>query len=369
MAVVFYVTGHGFGHAVRQISIVNALSQRRPDVPVVVRTSVAPWLFSRSVRASVRLEAGAVDTGAVQRGSLDVDIPATLAAAQAFYAGSDAWIDREASFLSGAGARLVVADIPPLPIAAARRAGIPAIAISNFTWDWIYEDYDARRLAPGLVETIEAHYACADEGWRLPMHGGFASIAALRDLPLVARVARQPRGVVRATLGLPTDRPLVLVSLGGYGAGGVDLRTAAASLRGVADVVATSYDAFTPGNGVHRVDETAMYGQRIRYEDLVAAVDVVASKPGYGIISDCAANGTALLYTDRGRFREYDVLVREMPRYLETAFIGQQDLLAGRWREAVVALLGRPARPAVAADGAVTAAAWLSAALDDSGAR
>ena len=369
MTVVFYITGHGFGHAVRQIAIVNALAQRRPDVSIVLRTSVAPWLFARSVRASVRLEAGLVDTGAVQRGSLDVDIPATLAAAQAFYADGDAWIAREAAFLTGESARLVVADIPPLPIAAARRAGIPAIGVSNFTWDWIYEDYDARRLAPGLVETLEAHYACADQGWRMPMHGGFASIATLRDLPIVARVGRQPRDVVRATLGLPSDRPLVLVSLGGYGARGVDLHAAAASLRGIADVVATSYDTFSPGDGVHRIDETAMYGQRIRYEDLVGAVDVVATKPGYGIISDCAANATALLYTDRGRFCEYDVLVREMPRYVEAAFIDQEDLLAGRWRDAVAELLGRPPRGAMKADGAMTAADWLSDILDTSGAR
>ena len=137
------------------------------------------------------------------------------------------------------------------------------------------------------------------------MHGGFATFGTLRDLPLVARVAQQPRDVVRAALGLPPDEPLVLVSLGGYGARGIDLHAAAASLRGVADVVATSFDAVTPGPGIHRIDETAMYGQRIRYEDLVGAVDVVASKPGYGIISECAANGTALLYTDRGRFCEY----------------------------------------------------------------
>ncbi|MEO5821147.1 MAG: hypothetical protein ABIT71_11625 [Vicinamibacteraceae bacterium] len=364
MTVVFYVTGHGFGHAVRQIAIVNALAQRRPDVSIVVRTSVAPWLFSRSVRDSVRLEPGPVDTGAIQRGSLDVDIPATLAAAQAFYADGDAWVAREAEFLRREGARLVVADIPPLPLGAARQAGVPAIGISNFTWDWIYEDYEARRLAPGLVETLEAHYARADEGWRLPMYGGFASFGTLRDLPLVARVARQPRDAVRAALGLPPDTPLVLVSLGGYGARGIDLHAAAASLRGAADVVATSYDAFTPGDGVHRVDETAMYGQRIRYEDLVGAVDIVASKPGYGIISECAANGTALLYTDRGRFCEYDVLVREMPQFLDTAFIAQDDLLTGRWREPVVSLLTRPPRAAAPAEGAAAAADWLSDWLD-----
>ena len=335
MTVVFYITGHGFGHAVRQIAIVNALAQRRPDVPIVVRTSVAPWLFSRSVRASVRLEPGPVDTGAIQRGSLDVDIPATLAAAEAFYADGEAWIAREAAFLTGEGARLVVADIPPLPIAAARRAGIPAIGISNFTWDWIYEDYDARRLAPGLVETLEAHYACADRGLAA------ADARRLRQLLDAARpAARRPRRPPAAR-----RRPRRAGPAAGAAAGaGVARRLrrprhrpARAPPRRCAawpTSSPTSYDAFTPGNGVHRIDETAMYGQRIRYEDLVGAVDIVASKPGYGIISECAANGTALLYTDRGRFCEYDVLVREMPRYLEAAFIGQEDLLAGRWRDA-----------------------------------
>jgi L-arabinokinase len=364
LTVVFYITGHGFGHAVRQIAIVNALTQRRPDVGIIVRTTVAPWLFERSVRRTVRLEPIAVDTGAIQRGSLDVDVPATLAAAQAFYAGAGTWLASEAAWLRREGARLVVADIPPLPIAAAAQAGLPAIGISNFTWDWIYEDYDARRLAPGLVETLGAWYAEAREGWRLPMSGGFATFATVRDLPLVARVARLPRDTVRAVLGLPSDRPLILVSLGGFGARGVDIHAAAASLRGVADVVATSYDSFVPGEGVHRVDETEMYGRRIRYEDLVGAVDAVASKPGYGIISDCAANATALLYTDRGRFCEYDVLVREMPRLLESAFIAQEDLLAGRWRDPVAALLARPARAAVPAPGASAAADWLSDQLD-----
>ena len=171
--------------------------------------------------------------------------------------------------------------------------------------------------------------------------------------------------MVRDALGLPSDRPLVLVSLGGFGARGIALDAAAASLRGVAEVVTTSYDTFPPGEGVHRIDEAAMHGRQIRYEDLVGAVDIVASKPGYGIISECAANGTALLYSDRGRFCEYDVLVREMPRYVDGAFIGQEDLLAGRWRERGVEPAGAAAtRPPAPAGGAATAAEWLSDRLD-----
>ena len=53
-----------------------------------------------------------------------------------------------------------------------------------------------------------------------------------------------------------------------------------------------------------------------------------------------------------------------MPRLLDTAFIDQAALLAGRGREPVAALLARPLRPAAPAEGAATAAEWLSARLD-----
>jgi L-arabinokinase len=98
----------------------------------------------------------------------------------------------------------------------------------------------------------------------------------------------------------------------------------------------------------------------LRYEDLVAAADVVVSKPGYGIVSECAANGTALLYTSRGRFAEYDVMLAEMPRMLRCGYLAPQDLVDGRWKEAIEALLAQPLpaeQPRV--DGASVAAARI----------
>ena len=98
----------------------------------------------------------------------------------------------------------------------------------------------------------------------------------------------------------------------------------------------------------------------LHYQDLVAAVDVVVSKPGYGIVSESVANETALLYTSRGRFVEYDVFAREMPRVLRCRYIGQNDLLAGRWADAIDALLEQHApveRPPI--DGAAVAARYV----------
>ena len=39
--VAFYVSGHGFGHASRQIEIINALGAASPGTPILIRTSAA----------------------------------------------------------------------------------------------------------------------------------------------------------------------------------------------------------------------------------------------------------------------------------------------------------------------------------------
>jgi L-arabinokinase len=106
------------------------------------------------------------------------------------------------------------------------------------------------------------------------------------------------------------------------------------------------------------LDEPALYAAGWRYEDVVAAVDVVVTKPGYGIIAECLANDTALLYTDRGHFIEYDVLIHAMPAFLRSAYLPQPALFSGAWQDALDAVVAQPAPPTrPATDGAAVAAA------------
>ncbi len=115
----------------------------------------------------------------------------------------------------------------------------------------------------------------------------------------------------------------MLSSFGGYGVSGFDVsRLDCLRAYGVVLTHRGDEDALpSPPAGVYQLSESALYGSGLRYEDLVAAVDVVATKPGYGIVSECIANETAILYTSRGQFVEYEVLVAEMPRYLRCSFI------------------------------------------------
>ncbi len=88
----------------------------------------------------------------------------------------------------------------------------------------------------------------------------------------------------------------------------------------------------------------------LKYEDLIAAADAVVGKPGYGIVSECVANGAAFLYAPRSRFAEQDVFEREMPGLLRCRRIEKDDLLDGRWREPIEALLAQPPAPTVPSD-------------------
>jgi hypothetical protein len=343
-AVFFYISGHGFGHASRQIEIINALGAL-PSIEIVIRTSAARWLFTRTVRAPFTFVEGPVDTGVAQVDALRLDEAATISRAAEFHHNLPERSQREAVRLRERGARLVIADAPPLGCAAASAAGVPSVVVSNFTWDWIYEGY-AEHLsgAPDLIPTLRDAYRRAEAGWRLPMHGGFAPFSTVIDVPLVARHARHDRATVRARLGLPSHVPLVLSSFGGYGLENFDY--VRLDCLGRYGVVVTGADGGNgSASGIHRLDDSHLYDAGLRYEDLVAAVDVVVTKPGYGIIAECVANQTAMLYTSRGRFAEYDVLVAEMPRMLRCEFLSIDDLLAGRWLAALDRLLALPAPP------------------------
>ena len=176
------------------------------------------------------------------------------------------------------------------------------------------------------------------------MWGGFETMTHVRDIPFVARHARRDRRDTRRALGIPLDARVVLASFGGYG------------VEGMVKPSLPHYHVLWPGD----IDERAMYRRGYRYEDLVKAVDVVVTKPGYGIISECLANGTALLYTSRGDFREYPVLVEAMPKFLRCAFIAPEDLFSGRWTPHLDRLLAQPSPPETpATNGADVAAECL----------
>jgi hypothetical protein len=372
-AIVFYISGHGFGHASRSIEVINAILAQRPETRVGVRTSAPRWLFDLTVKGKVTYSTLECDTGVVQIDALTLDEADSIRRASSFHSDLVTRAASETRALRELGAGIIVGDIPPLAFAVGASAGIPSIGLGNFTWDWVYADYPRVRLAPSLLPAIRGAYAKASMALRLPMSGGFESFSNVRDIPFVARHAAKSREEVCKQLKLPSDKPIVLASFGGIGLSGLDTDvlskfkkyTVITAVTAPLQRAQKNAPASERKGSFITINEEAMYNIGVRYEDLVGAAEAVVTKPGYGIVSECIANDAAILYTPRGHFPEYDVIVEEMPKYLRAAHISHDDLFAGKWESAIDKLLAQPKpKKKPETNGAAVAADILLKALD-----
>ena len=351
MTIAAYITSHGFGHATRTVEVLRHVRALAPHLPMHVVSTAPPRLFEELGGAVVRRVA--TDVGLAQKDALTIDEPGTLERWRAFTATWPVRVEEEARWLRAVGARAVLGDVPPLAFAAAHAAGLPAVALTNFSWDWIYAHL-ARRW-PALHEAAEHSadaYRTAALLLELPFAGDLRVFPRRERIPLVARKPNVPREAARSALGLGR-RPAVLVSFGGLGLPGFR----GDSLAHLADFdFLVSEPLLNAPAHVRALDADALGGLGLGYRDVIGAVEVVLTKPGYGIVSDAIASGSRLLYTERGDFPEYRVMVGEMGRYLPAVHVSNEDLRRGDLRAALEEVLARPYPPPADVSGAPVAA-------------
>ncbi|HOW96334.1 MAG TPA: hypothetical protein P5567_13900 [Kiritimatiellia bacterium] len=355
----YYISAHGYGHGVRSSDILRAFIRGYPGIPVVIVSDLpGPFLRNRLAGAPADIRPGSFDVGMVQLDSVRVDVPATLDRVRALCGRREELVGREARFLREREVGLVVADIPAMPLEAARRAGIPAVAVGNFGWNWIYEEFIPRdpRWAEAAAAFREG-YARADVLLRLPFHEPMAAFRRIEDIPLVAAPGRARREELAALTGARPDRTWVLLSF-------TTLEWDGAALDRVERLGAYEFFTVRPlewsRRNVHAVDR-----ERMPFSDVLASADLVVSKPGFGLVSECVVNRKPLVYVDRADFREHPILEAGVKRFLKHRLLPADRLYAGDLEEALDAIVREP-EPAdeLPGGGAEIAARRLAERLD-----
>lgn len=351
---VFYVSGHGYGHATRAALLLERVRAALP-VELFVRGSVPARILAG---AGAALSAGLEEPPLVQRGGLDVDWDGSLRAHLAFLERRAEAVAAEAAWLRSLAPSLVLADVPSLACEAASKAGVPCRLVSNFTWDWVLGSRAAAdpRWLPVSGRMADA-YALAAGAWRLPGSGGFSTVPAVSDPGLLARRSAASRLEARAALGVPEDgRPLVLVSFGGFGA----------SLPRLDDpaLEAFRFAGFGPAPAGlrapwHALDENPA----LPHAESVAACDLLVGKPGYGTFSEAAAHGCRVLAVRRPDYVESEALWRWLSGVATCAELPRAEFESGRWAPHLSALMARKTLAPVPAPGADLIAVQIRALL------
>ncbi len=348
--ILYYISGHGFGHSTRAIEVGRHLAS---FARVIFRTSAPRWLYECYYGPGLEFRPVELDCGVIQHDSLLLDEKKTLETYARILDQAPELIRAEVDFVRECGARLIVADIPPLAFEIASLAGIPSVGMANFSWDWIYGpyvgDYPEYRW---LIDRIRRSYEKCGLLLRLPFHGGLTAFPRMEDIPLVVREpGNDSREAICSRLGVDPEHKLVLLSFGGF-----DL--ARLPWDSIAELKGYRFLYFRSPVNVPNV--VYLSPGSFAHIDLVRVCDVVMTKPGYGICAECIRTQTPMIYTDRGEFLEYDYLVEGLKRYGRALYMPQQELVAGDWEDYLTrALQLPPARKSMRTDGAAVAARRL----------
>lgn len=336
--IAIYVTGHGFGHATRVAEVVRVLQARRPEVTVHVRGAVPSWLFP-AVDGRTFFHPVELDVGVHQPNAIVTDLGGTLDRLDRFEASwNERWAN-EIDWLRSLGVRLVVGDIPPIAFAAASAVGVPSLALGNFSWDWVYRSYTPHDERFGRHADLAARrYAEADEMLRLPFHAEATPFRRVTEVPLIVRRSPLSRREARAALGAPLDGPLVLLSFGGVPFSEI-------SPDGLARVPEVRFLTTEPCFG--GPPNVRMIPRRdVDYMTLLRASDAVVTRPGYGTVAASLVNGVRVLYTSRGEFPEYPILVAALETHGTAQYVPPKAIRSGEIGEPLRELLSHPVREA-----------------------
>ena len=337
--IAYYITAHGYGHGTRSCDVLRALHRLAPDQPVIVTTDLPrDFLNSRLAGCdNLTFRQGAFDVGLVQKDSIQIDLFQTLEKLETLYAKDEVLSAEERRFFKAEEVALVVADIPAIPLLSAQRARIPNVAIGNFSWDWIYEAYAKADFHwEFFVEKFRTVYEQTDLLLRLPFAPPMEVFPNRKDIPLLASPGTPQREkIVDISLSdISTKKPWVLLSFTS-----LDL-----NVQALENIRAhTDYEFFCvqpmafPESCIHSIDR-----HQICFADILASCDIIISKPGFGLVSECIVNQKPLIYSDRGDFAEYPYLVEGIEKYLKNAHLPSAQLYAGDFFQALEKIKSAP---------------------------
>ncbi len=335
-SIAYYISAHGYGHGVRSCDIIRAVHDLFPQIEVHVVSDLPPeFLINRIGSARCTIRRGALDIGMVQVDSIRVDVRASLVRVEQLLSKRKELVAQESDFIRRTASRLVVVDIPAMPLEAAAIVGVPCMAVGNFGWDWIYSGFAAQdpRWAAAAALFSE-QYARAQLLLRLPFSESMSAFPHVEDIPLVASSGKNRRSEIAALTGCNPEKRWILLSF-------TTLDWDEDSLSKIEQL--SDYEFFTVRplfwnrTNIHPLDR----GQ-VLFSDAVASVDAVISKPGFGILSDCIVNDKPLIYSDRSDFLEYAVLEDAIKKYLKHLHIPSSDLYRGNLKPGLEGIWSRP---------------------------
>lgn len=332
--IIFAITSHGLGHLTRTIAVIREFFVLYPNVEVVISTSIDKNKIAANLPHPFFYREQDYEPGVIQTNCFEVDFKQTQKAYQVYFKERKSRLKNEEEFIKSNECQGLVSDIPALPIRAAANLGIPAIGLSNFTWDWILTPILNGGPSEYIIKQIESDYRSGKFHIQLPFGPDYSPFYHSEKAPIISRKAKLSKFEVQRCLNIPNSNShkLVVVCPGGWD----PINWESIHVTGC-----SSFRFIMVGNLPITTDSDCLHlphdlPHGLTFPDLVETADIVVAKPGYGIASECLLHNTPLVAIERPKFRETPYLLDTFRRYCPCIEISLKDFFSGKWEHALM---------------------------------
>ncbi|MCM2289337.1 MAG: hypothetical protein NDI67_09940 [Sulfuritalea sp.] len=345
------ISAHGLGHLAQTAPVLNALSRLAPAVRLTVRSALPRERLAARIAAEFEHVAEARDFGFAMHNAVDIDLAASARRYREFHADWPQRVAAEADWLRRHQVDAVLSNVAYLPLAGAAAAGIPGVGLCSLNWAELFDHYFGRE--PWALEIHAQMLAAYNAGAGflratpgLPM----ADLRHRREIAPIADIGRPDRKRFALELGLDESERWLLLAMGG-----MEFPLPVENwpqTPGLTWLLPKTWQ-------VRRSDVRAFDAAGLRFGDLLASVDAVITKPGYGTFVEAACSAIPILYLERDDWPETPHLTAWLADHARAAPLTRERLLAGDFIALLQGLWHTPAPVAPQATGADQAARWL----------
>jgi uncharacterized protein (TIGR00661 family) len=355
--IAYFISPHGFGHAARAASVMEALYSLDTSTRFEIFTTIPSWFFEEFLPGPASYHLQLTDIGLAQKNPFEDDFEETLRALNKLLPYDPAKIRAVSSEVFHLNCKLIICDIAPMGILVAKQAGIPSVLVENFTWDWIYKRHPQHDSQLNEhIGYLQRIFTAAD------FHVQTEPVCLQGSVDLLvgpaSRKIKSSPGSVRQRLGLKAGNKLVLITTGG---------------------VPQEYDfleKLREQSDIHFVIPGSRRSTQVRdnlillphhseffHPDLVNASDAVIGKAGYSTIAEVYHAGVPFGYIPCPNNPEAEKLVAFVAKKISGFEIQESEFQKGNWIRRLQDLLNMPRVKPNALNGADQIAGFISALL------
>jgi len=337
------LSGHGYGHLAQCAPVVNALRQRLPELVLTVCGSLPGEVVAARIDGEFDYRQAELDPVLRMLNAWEVDVPASRQVYREFHRDREQGYQNDIDLLGQVSPDLVLADIPWRILSAAAYCKIPAVGLCSLNWAAIYAAYcedgsEDLRILEQMMTGYRAAGLFLAPTPAIPMQ-------ELDNVVTTGPIARQgcrQQAALLERCAVERGTRTVLVALGGI-----------ASPLPIDNwpIIEDVIWIFTDTVQRHRNDMFDLMTLEMPFIDVLASVDVVLTKPGYGTYAEAVCHGVPVLTIERRDWPETTYLNNWVQQHGHLEVMTREQFSRGDFAPQVNILLAKETGPGIEPDG------------------